>query len=115
VAGKRATGRVRRLPHEFTRLGHAAQHLVGRQLRSAPERPDSLAHDEARFDAYYFVGKDVRDVLARYTEWTGRARMLPRWALEYGDADCYNDGDNVKKPGTVPKAGAMARPARRRT
>jgi hypothetical protein len=45
----------------------------------------------------------VRDVLARYTEWTGRARMLPRWALEYGDADCYNDGDNVKKPGTVPK------------
>ena len=63
----------------------------------------SLEHDEARFDAYYFVGKDVRDVLARYTEWTGRARMLPRWALEYGDADCYNDGDNVKKPGTVPK------------
>ncbi|WP_374362980.1 TIM-barrel domain-containing protein [Pseudoduganella danionis] len=63
----------------------------------------ALAHDEARFDAYYFVGKDVKDVLARYTEWTGRARMLPRWALEYGDADCYNDGDNVKKPGTVPK------------
>ncbi|WP_028102719.1 TIM-barrel domain-containing protein [Pseudoduganella violaceinigra] len=68
-------------------------------------QPDiaSLQHAEPRFDAYYFVGKDVRDVLARYTEWTGRARMLPRWALEYGDADCYNDGDNVKKPGTVPK------------
>ncbi|KQW96604.1 glycosyl hydrolase [Massilia sp. Root418] len=63
----------------------------------------SLEHAEARFDAYYFVGKSLRDVLARYTEWTGRARMLPRWALEYGDADCYNDGDNVKKPGTVPK------------
>ena len=63
----------------------------------------ALQHNEPRFDAYYFVGKDVRDVLARYTEWTGRARMLPRWALEYGDADCYNDGDNVKKPGTVPK------------
>jgi len=63
----------------------------------------ALQHAEPRFDAYYFVGKDVRDVLARYTEWTGRARMLPRWALEYGDADCYNDGDNVKKPGTVPK------------
>jgi len=63
----------------------------------------SLEHAEPRFDAYYFVGKDVRDVLARYTEWTGRARMLPRWALEFGDADCYNDGDNVKKPGTVPK------------
>jgi len=63
----------------------------------------ALEHDEARFDAYYFVGKDLRDVLARYTEWTGRARMLPRWALEFGDADCYNDGDNIKKPGTVPK------------
>lgn len=63
----------------------------------------SLEHAEGRFDAYYFVGKNVRDVLSRYTEWTGRARMLPRWALEYGDADCYNDGDNVKKPGTVPK------------
>jgi len=63
----------------------------------------TLHHAEARFDAYYFVGKSLRDVLARYTEWTGRARMLPRWALEYGDADCYNDGDNVKKPGTVPR------------
>ncbi|HEY1089615.1 MAG TPA: TIM-barrel domain-containing protein, partial [Burkholderiaceae bacterium] len=63
----------------------------------------TLAHQEGRFDAYYFVGPSIREVLARYTEWTGRARLLPRWALEYGDADCYNDGDNVKKPGTVPK------------
>ncbi|MGH8853041.1 MAG: TIM-barrel domain-containing protein, partial [Telluria sp.] len=63
----------------------------------------TLQHQEARFDAYYFVGKSIHDVLARYTEWTGRARLLPRWALEYGDADCYNDGDNVKKPGTAPR------------
>ncbi|MBV8502427.1 MAG: NPCBM/NEW2 domain-containing protein [Paucibacter sp.] len=63
----------------------------------------TLSHQEGRFDAYYFVGASIKDVLARYTEWTGRARLLPRWALEYGDADCYNDGDNVKKPGTVPK------------
>ncbi|GAB3458420.1 hypothetical protein GCM10027321_14040 [Massilia terrae] len=62
-----------------------------------------LQHKEGRFDAYYFVGNSIHDVLARYTEWTGRARMLPRWALSYGDADCYNDGDNVKKPGTVPR------------
>jgi len=66
------------------------------------QEQSTLQHAEKRFDAYYFVGKDIRDVLARYTEWTGRARLLPRWALEYGDADCYNDGDNVKKPGTVP-------------
>lgn len=63
----------------------------------------TLQHAEGRFDAYYFVGKSMHEVLARYTEWTGRAQMLPRWALEYGDADCYNDGDNAKKPGTVPR------------
>lgn len=63
----------------------------------------SLEHQEGRFDAYYFTGAGLREVLSAYTELTGRARLLPRWALEYGDADCYNDGDNIKKPGTVPK------------
>ncbi|MFT7721995.1 MAG: glycoside hydrolase family 31 protein [Roseateles sp.] len=62
----------------------------------------TLEHEEGRFDAYYFVGKGPHEVLAAYTELTGRAKLLPRWALEYGDADCYNDGDNVKKPGSVP-------------
>ncbi|MFZ6689398.1 TIM-barrel domain-containing protein [Undibacterium sp. SXout11W] len=59
-------------------------------------------HQEARFDAYYFVGPSIHEVLAAYTELTGRAQLLPRWAYEFGDADCYNDGDNIKKPGTVP-------------
>ena len=62
----------------------------------------STSHQEKRFDAYYFVGNSIKDVLASYTELTGRARLLPRWAYEYGDADCYNDGDNIKKPGTFP-------------
>jgi alpha-glucosidase len=62
----------------------------------------STSHQEKRFDAYYFVGDSIKDVLASYTELTGRAKLLPRWAYEYGDADCYNDGDNSKKPGTVP-------------
>ncbi|WP_306523653.1 TIM-barrel domain-containing protein [Rheinheimera sp.] len=62
----------------------------------------NLNHNEGRFDAYYFVGDSIQDVLADYTELTGRARLIPRWAFEYGDADCYNDGDNIKKPGTVP-------------
>jgi len=67
-------------------------------------QPDSasLLHAEDRFDAYYFVGKDLHALLDRYTALTGRAGLLPRWALSYGDADCYNDGDNKKKPGTVP-------------
>lgn len=62
----------------------------------------AASHAEDRFDAYYFTGSNIAEVLAAYTELTGRARLLPRWAYEYGDADCYNDGDNVKKPGTVP-------------
>lgn len=61
-----------------------------------------LSHNEQRFDSYYFVGDSIKQVLADYTELTGRAKLIPRWAFEYGDADCYNDGDNVKKPGTVP-------------
>jgi alpha-glucosidase len=60
-------------------------------------------HQEKRFDAYYFVGDSIKDVLNAYTALTGRARLLPRWAYEYGDADCYNDGDNIKKPGTFPR------------
>ncbi len=62
----------------------------------------TLLHKEDRFDAYYFVGNDLHALLDRYTTLTGRAGLLSRWALSYGDADCYNDGDNKKKPGTVP-------------
>ena len=60
-------------------------------------------HDEHRFDAYVMVGDSIHEVLDLYTRLTGRAGLLPRWAFGYGDADCYNDGDNVKKPGTVPE------------
>ena len=68
-------------------------------------QPDqaTLLHKEDRFDAYYFVGDGLPALLDRYTSLTGRAGLLPRWALSYGDADCYNDGDNKKKPGTVPE------------
>ena len=59
----------------------------------------TTTHNEQRFDAYYFFGESIKTVLAEYTELTGRAPLIPRWAFEYGDADCYNDGDNSKKPG----------------
>ena len=61
----------------------------------------TASHQERGFDAYYMVG-GLHDALRQYTALTGRVPLLPRWALEYGDADCYNDGDNRKKPGTVP-------------
>ena len=68
-------------------------------------QPDqaTLLHREDRFDAYYFVGAGLHELLDRYTALTGRAGLPPRWALSYGDADCYNDGDNANKPGTVPE------------
>jgi len=62
----------------------------------------TTTHAENRFDAYYMVGDSIHDVLDLYTRLTGRASLLPRWAFEYGDADCYNDDDNIDKPGTVP-------------
>ncbi|GAA1780026.1 NPCBM/NEW2 domain-containing protein [Agromyces lapidis] len=49
----------------------------------------TTTHAEQRFDAYYFVG-DYTDALDGYTKLTGRPMMPPVYALEYGDADCYN-------------------------
>ncbi|MBD0421859.1 RICIN domain-containing protein [Streptomyces sp. TRM S81-3] len=57
----------------------------GRYDFGAPVR---TTHAEQRFDAYYFVG-DAKDVIDGYTELTGRPALLPMYALEIGDADCY--------------------------
>lgn len=59
-------------------------------------------HKEGRYDAFFLFGGTPAAIIDDYTTLTGRPRMLPRWGYEYGDADCYNDGDNSKKPGTVP-------------
>jgi hypothetical protein len=52
--------------------------------------PLALSHDEPRFDAYYFYGPSLKQILDDYTLITGRPFMMPRWGLEFGDADCYN-------------------------
>ncbi|MEE2524443.1 NPCBM/NEW2 domain-containing protein [Pseudarthrobacter sp. J75] len=49
----------------------------------------TATHEEKRFDAYYFVG-DYKQSLSAYTTLTGKPMMPPVYALEYGDADCYN-------------------------
>lgn len=49
----------------------------------------TTTHEEKRFDAYYFVG-DYKQSLNAYTTLTGKPMMPPVYALEYGDADCYN-------------------------
>jgi alpha-glucosidase (family GH31 glycosyl hydrolase) len=53
-------------------------------------QPVALAHDERRFDAYYFYGPSLKKILDGYTLVTGRPFFPPRWGLEWGDADCYN-------------------------
>lgn len=54
------------------------------------QSPAVLSHDEKRFDAYYFYGPSLKAILDGYTTVTGRPFFPPRWALEFGDADCYN-------------------------
>ncbi|MDE0722201.1 MAG: DUF4968 domain-containing protein [Flavobacteriales bacterium] len=49
-----------------------------------------LMHEELRFDCYYFRGPSLKRVLNGYTTITGRPFLPPRWALSFGDADCYN-------------------------
>lgn len=51
----------------------------------------TTTHQENRFDGYYFYGPSLKKVLEGYTYVTGRPFMMPRWGLEFGDADCYND------------------------
>jgi alpha-glucosidase len=47
-------------------------------------------HNENRFDAYYFVGNSLKDVLGDYTDVSGKPFLAPIWGLELGNADCFN-------------------------
>lgn len=69
--------------------------------------PVRTTHEEQRFDAYYFVG-DAREVIDGYTELTGRPAMLPMYALEFGDADCYLHNANRGERETLRDATAIA-------
>ncbi len=53
----------------------------------------AFSHEEARFDAFYFVGESFNQVLDRYTEFTGRPNFIPFWGLELGDADAWMTRD----------------------
>ena len=47
-------------------------------------------HNENRFDAVYFAGGGLKDVLDRYTDVTGKPFLAPIYGLEMGNADCWN-------------------------
>ncbi|MDN3656993.1 glycoside hydrolase family 31 protein [Ferruginibacter paludis] len=61
-----------------------------------------LSHNENRFDAFYFYGPSLKNILNRYTDITGKPFLMPRWALSMGDANCYNKPGRDKKPQTTP-------------
>ncbi|MGW0118704.1 RICIN domain-containing protein [Streptomyces sp. NPDC003327] len=69
--------------------------------------PVRTTHKEQRFDAYYFVG-DARQVIDGYTELTGRPAMMPMYALEVGDADCYLHNRNRGERRTLRDATTIA-------
>jgi alpha-glucosidase (family GH31 glycosyl hydrolase) len=50
-----------------------------------------LRHDEYRFDAFYFYGPSIKQVLTGYCSVTGFPFMPPIWGLQLGDSDCYNE------------------------
>ncbi|MFF0387098.1 TIM-barrel domain-containing protein [Kitasatospora sp. NPDC004615] len=52
--------------------------------------PAQLTHNESRFDAWYFAGNSLKDVLNAYTDVTGKPFLAPIWGLELGNADCFN-------------------------
>lgn len=50
----------------------------------------TLSHHENRFDAFYFYGPTLKNILGDYTDITGKPFMPAMWMLTMGDADCYN-------------------------
>ena len=50
----------------------------------------TLTHDENRFDAFYFYGPSLKEILNSYTDITRKPFMPAMWMLTMGDADCYN-------------------------
>jgi len=56
-----------------------------------------LTHFENRFDAFYFYGPSLKEILNDYTDITGKPFMPALWMLTMGDADCYNSPEQRVK------------------
>ncbi len=56
--------------------------------------PVTTSEKERRFDAYYFAGKSMKDVIGQYTRLTGKPFLPPLYGLEIGDSDCYLHNKN---------------------
>ena len=83
-------GRPNPAPFYMSTAGYGAFRNTFAPGKYSFHDPLSLSHDEFRFDSYYFYGPSLKKILDGYTRITGRPFMPPRWALEIGDANCYN-------------------------
>lgn len=57
---------------------------------SKDENVVTTTHNEKRFDAYYFVDDNPKDILSDYYELTGNPAELPEYASYLGHLNCYN-------------------------
>ena len=72
--------------------------------------PVTTRHDENRFDAYYFAGESLKNVISDYTDVTGKPFLAPIWGLELGNADCWSTYNTNPDVGPVGRAGHMKTP-----
>lgn len=80
-------------PFYMSDKGYGVMHHTWRNGAHDFRALDQLvsSYNEDRFDAYYFVGDSLGDIVNEYTKLTGRPHLLSRWAYYLGDADCYEN------------------------
>lgn len=54
------------------------------------ENTVNAAHNEDRFDAFYFVGDTMTNIVDEYAELTGKAAMMIKYGYYLAHLNCYN-------------------------
>ncbi|WP_051070804.1 discoidin domain-containing protein, partial [Streptococcus entericus] len=68
-------------------------------------------HNEARFDAFYFINSKPEELLKDYYELTGKPAVLPLYALYLGHLNAYNRDYWREVPEGAPRINGMNTPA----
>ena len=95
-------GRANPVPFYMSNAGYGVLRNTYDAGKYSFKETVNLSHNENRFDAFYFCGPSLKNILNQYTTITGRPFLMPRWALSMGDANCYNKEDRKKQPQTTP-------------
>lgn len=61
----------------------------------------TFTHNENRFEAHYFVGDTIPNIINAYTELTGNPALMPEYSFYLGHAD---DKDNIYDNHSVDKS-----------